>query len=106
MSRNPLQVVRKQQLVIAMLQGGTRLKGYLHTPPSGRISDFMNTRAVGRPFVSITDAIIRLPDGSEYEAPFITVNRLAITACFPVPEKDADAAEDADVDAGVAKKKR
>ena len=97
MARNPLQVNKEQQLVIVMLRDQTRVKGYVHLPASGRLSDFMNNQANERPFVAMTNVIVRLPDGTGHQAPFLSVNRLSVTACFPTAEEppEADAEDEA-----------
>ena len=40
-----------------------------------------------RPFLAMTDAVIRLPDGSRHSSPFLSVNRHCVTTAFPTEEK-------------------
>lgn len=85
---NPMKVRKETELIYVLLQDGTRIRGHVYLPQSGRLSDFMNYQALDRPFVAMTEAAVLLPDGSRYRAPFITVNRATITTCFPVPAEE------------------
>jgi len=85
---NPMRVDKDTELIYVILQDQTRIRGVVHVPQSGRLSDLMNYHAMDRPFLAMTDAMILLPDGTKYRAPFITVNRLTVTTCFPVPESE------------------
>lgn len=87
-SSNPMRVEKDAEYVFVILQDQTRIRGYVHRPRSGRLSDLLNYHATDRPFLAITDAAIQLPDGKRYKVPFLTLNRLAITTCFPVPESE------------------
>lgn len=84
---NPLRVQKATQLIIVTLQDGTRIRGKVHLPQSGRLSDLMNHQAGERPFLAMTDAVIRLPDGSRHSSPFLSVNRHCVTTAFPTEEK-------------------
>lgn len=85
---NPMKVEKETELIYVILQDQTRIRGDVHLPQSGRLSDLMNYHAVDRPFLAMTNATVVLPDGSRYRAPFISVNRLTITTCFPVPDEE------------------
>lgn len=85
---NPMKVEKDTELIYVILQDQTRIKGYVHLPQSGRLSDLMNYHAMDRPFLAMTRATVALPDGARYRAPFISVNRLTITTCFPVPQEE------------------
>lgn len=88
---NPMRVEKDTEFIYVILQDQTRIRGYVHRPRSGRLSDLMNYHAHDRPFLAMTDAAIQLPDGTRYKAPFLTVNRLTVTTCFPVPESERKA---------------
>jgi hypothetical protein len=83
-----MKVEKDTELIYVILQDQTRIRGMVHLPQSGRLSDLMNYHAVDRPFLAMTGATVVLPDGTRYSAPFISVNRLSITTCFPVPESE------------------
>ena len=85
---NPMKVEKEKELIYVILQDQTRIKGLVHLPQSGRLSDLMNYHAMDRPFLAMTEATVALPDGSRYRAPFISVNRLSITTCFPAVEEE------------------
>jgi len=88
---NPMKVEKDTELIYVILQDQTRIRGNVHLPQSGRLSDLMNYHAVDRPFLAMTNATVVLPDGSRYRVPFISVNRLTVTTCFPVPEDEKNA---------------
>ena len=85
---NPMKVEKDTEQIYVILQDQTRIKGLVHLPQSGRLSDLMNYHAMDRPFLAMTRATVVLPDGSRYKAPFISVNRLSITTCFPAVDKE------------------
>lgn len=85
---NPMKVEKETALIYVILQDQTRIRGNVHLPQSGRLSDLMNYHAADRPFLPMTRATVVLPDGNRYRVPFISVNRLTITTCFPVPEDE------------------
>ena len=87
-----MRVKKETQLIILTLQDQTRIKGKVHLPSSGRLSDLMNHQAIERPFLAITDAVLRMPDGSRHNTDFLTVNRMTITTCFPAPPQSSSAA--------------
>ena len=85
---NPMRVKKDTQRIFMILTDQTRIKGLVHLPQSGRLSDLMNHQAGDRPFLAMTDAVVRLPDGVRHKAEFLTVNRSAVTTCFPAPEEE------------------
>lgn len=85
---NPMRVEKKTQLIVVILQDQTRIKGLVHLPSSGRLSDLMNYQAGERPFLAVTQAEIRLPDKTAHRAPFLAVNRNAVTTCFPTSKEE------------------
>lgn len=88
LSNNPMRIQKDAEYVFIILQDQTRIRGYVHRPRSGRLSDLLNYHATDRPFLAITDASIQLPDKKGYKVPFLTLNRLSITTCFPVQESE------------------
>jgi hypothetical protein len=90
---NPMKVQKETELIYVLLQDGTRIQGDVHLPQSGRLSDLMNFQALERPFLAMTRAIVQLPGGGRYRAPFISVNRTAVTTCFPVPAEERERIE-------------
>jgi hypothetical protein len=86
---NPMRVKKDTQTIIVTLQDQTRIKGKVHLPSSGRLSDLMNHQASDRPFLAITDAVLRMPDGTRHTAQFLTVNRMTVTTCFPAPPQSS-----------------
>lgn len=88
-----MRVKKDTQEIIVTLQDQTRIRGKVHLPSSGRLSDLMNHQASDRPFLAITEAVLRMPDGTRHNAGFLTVNRLSITTCFPSPEKEEKQAD-------------
>jgi hypothetical protein len=83
-----MKVCKETELIYVLLQDGTRIRGDVHLPQSGRLSDLMNFQALERPFLAMTEAVVQLPSGSRYRVPFISVNRTTITTCFPVPDEE------------------
>ena len=88
---NPMRVKKDTQRIFMILTDQTRIEGLVHLPHSGRLSDLMNFQAADRPFLAMTEAVVRLPDGVRHKADFLTVNRNSVTTCFPAPDADDEA---------------
>lgn len=57
------------------------IKGYVHIPPGGRLTDFMNN--VAKPFIPVTDAEIKFNDGTSISARLLQVSKDYIVALIP-----------------------
>ncbi|MDP2106760.1 MAG: hypothetical protein Q8J76_12255 [Desulfobulbaceae bacterium] len=66
---------------------GTMIEGFLHQPPSLRLTDMLNRHTRDSPFLAVTDAKIIFPGGEHHPYRFFTMNREMIVCCFPVDEE-------------------
>lgn len=69
------------------LVDGTMVEGYLHQPPSLRLTDMLNRHTRDSPFLAVTDANIVFPGGEHHQYRFFTLNREMILCCFPLDEE-------------------
>ena len=74
-------------LVKVVLVDGIRVEGFIHQPPTLRLTDMLNRNTQDNPFLAVTDAHIRFPDGESLQYKFFTVNRAMIVCCFPIDEE-------------------
>ena len=86
MDKRPLQTTKTAELLYIVMMDQTRIKGNVHLPAKGRLSDFLNHQAHDKPFLAITEATLLFPNGDKYTTPFIVVNRLNINSAFPAPQ--------------------
>lgn len=57
------------------------IKGYVHIPPGGRLTDFMNN--IAKPFIPVTDAEITFNDGTSLSTRLLQVSKDYIVALIP-----------------------
>jgi len=69
------------------LVDGSSIEGFLHQPPSLRLTDLLNRNTQDNPFLPITDAHIYKKTGEHSRCKFLTVNRSMIICCFPLDEE-------------------
>jgi hypothetical protein len=86
-----MRVRKDTQPIILVLQDSTQVRGLVHLPSSGRLSDLLNHQTQDRPFISLTRAAVKLPDGTHHQAAFMAVNRSAVGLCIPIEEPVAPA---------------
>ncbi len=69
------------------LVDGTTVEGFVHQPPSMRLTDMLNRNTQDTPFLAVTDGNVVFADGDHAQYKFFTVNRSMIVCCFPTEEE-------------------
>ena len=73
----------RERIEVVIYLRSCKIKGVLHLPPQGRISDFIN--APVRQFIPITDAEIEsiTEEKWSYKVKFLNLNKNEIVTIFP-----------------------
>jgi len=69
------------------LVDGTLVEGFVHQPPSMRLTDMLNRNTQDNPFLAVTDGQVVFAGGDHARYKFFTVNRAMIVCCFPTEEE-------------------
>lgn len=59
----------------------SEVRGYVHIPPGGRLTDFLNN--IAKPFIPVTDAEIRTTDGRVFKTELMQLNKDYIIIIVP-----------------------
>jgi hypothetical protein len=80
------QIKRRQEPVRIILIDGTEIRGKVHLLPDYRLLDLLNSGAPERPFLAVTEAWVKMPQGEKIHLHFLAINASAIRICFPISE--------------------
>lgn len=64
------------------------IRGYVHIPPGGRLTDFLNN--IAKRFIPVTDAEVRTVDGKTYKTKLMQLNKDFITIIIPEESIDKE----------------
>lgn len=59
----------------------SEVKGFVHIPPGGRLTDFLNN--IAKPFIPVTDAEVRTSDGRIFKTGLMQLNKDFIIIIIP-----------------------
>ncbi|MEO0288548.1 MAG: hypothetical protein ABIN00_02825 [candidate division WOR-3 bacterium] len=59
----------------------SEIRGFVHIPPGGRLTDFLNN--IAKPFIPVTDAEVRTSDGRVFRTDLMQLNKDFIIVIIP-----------------------
>jgi len=71
----------REKVKSVIFTSNAKIEGYVHIPPGGRITDFMNN--IAKPFIPITDVVMTFTDGKVITTNLLQLNKDYIIALVP-----------------------
>lgn len=87
MPQDSFDYVEREPIEVIIYLENCKIKGIVHLPPGGRLSDFLNVAS--RQFVPVSEAEVEsITPGVEwsYKVDFLNLNKNYIISVFPVTE--------------------
>lgn len=85
MSQDSFDYATREPIEVIIYLEHCKIRGIVHLPPGGRLSDFINVAS--RQFIPISDAIVEsITPGVEwsYKVEFLNLNKNYIVSMFPI----------------------